>query len=164
MLKPSERADMERKVWLTYKCNQECNQKTMLVSVNFSSQKKIPISRLLSEIGVLYIYFWVQKCLSFHRCIPNALTYTSFLAFLFLSHFQLSLLNEVRMPCHSLICQSRSTFTYMEHVRSQWKPIHNPKRVFLRGVGEMWLKLWLTHRLPCSEQWPKPHAHNYIIK
>ena len=35
------------------------------------------------------------------------------------THFQLSLLNEPTLPCHSIICQSKSVFNHMEHVNFQ---------------------------------------------
>ena len=38
--------------------------------------------------------------------------------------------------------------------------INNLRRVSLSGGEEILIKLWLTHRLQYSEQWPKPHAHS----
>ena len=85
------------------------------------------------------------------------------------SHFQVSLLNKSRMHCHAVNCHT--VFTHMEHVKFWWMTFHNLRRVFVCvcvlccvvevGVREQtWVKIWLTHSLPCSEQWPKPHTHS----
>ena len=39
------------------------------------------------------------------------------------------------MTSHSVICQSRSAFARMKHVKFQRKPIHNPKSVFVCVCG-----------------------------
>ena len=140
----------------------------MLVPVNFSSQCKIHEKSCFFERCALNMYFRVQKCPLFPRCVQNAFSLCHFQPSLS-SQFQLALLIEPRIPCHSAICHSRAPFTHMEHVMFQWT-LHNLRRVYLcvwsggRGGGQILVKLWPTHRLQCSEQWPKPNAVSWSMK
>ena len=70
-----------------------------------------------------------------------------------------SCLWKMRPECHSVICQSRPTVTHTEYVRFQWKPVHNPKSVFVCGVQRCrswWNYVLHTDAMHCTEQWPKP--------
>ena len=134
-------------------------------AIEFSSQMKNPISRLLLWNECFIYVFLCPKVTLILQIYSKRIHHVLFSAISFPPLSSSCLINQARMPCHSVICQSRSAFTHMKHVRFQWKPLHKPKSVFVCrwGIGADRGEVMADTQAECSGQWPITHGCSDMI-
>ena len=118
-----------------------------------------------------YSVVW-GRVVSGFQCISVSKSASHFTDMFKMYCFLPSLSSQFQVPAESgknalSFCNLPKQLCIHSHVTCQVSVKVNPQpwRVFVYGVGvvEGRSGLWLTHMLPCSGQWPKPHGHSDMI-